>query len=332
MSTILFSLKHTLKTPVFWILLAALLLLPPFLVGVGQESGLPKMYYVLEDPEDPDSREMGAFMDREGLLPLPDEETLLQGLRDGTYDSGVIVPANLTERLATDDLEGVVRLYFSPTAMIPAIKQQEVIGALFAVYSPHVTSKSLEGTGITPEEVRATYYERLGDPESFIFTFDLITEEGKEVPPPDTGRRFFFGALSLLLYLILYFAVVAPLYERFLSISERIGKKTAFLTIFLPGVLLRTGITIAVLYFATLLSNETGIFPQAALYTILLVPTHFLLMLLPGKNWKDIAILLFTAFALVLCPIYLDFALFWKPLSAIRFALPPYWLWALVGY
>ncbi len=331
MKTFLFSVKHMLRTPLFFVLTALVLLLPPLLYAVGNHSSIPKTVYVLEDPEDPESQRMASYLDHEGFEPVSDEATLRKGLCDGTIDSGILIPADFSERLESHDVEGILRVLFTPTTLLPNIKKEEITAALFSVYAPYLTGKSLEGTGITLEEVLDEYHRRMGDSATLVFTFDIIEESGAPVQEAETGRRFFLGALSLLLFLALYFAVASPLFDRFRSISERIGRKAAFFSILLPGSLLRAFVLALAAFFASLFAGQVTLLPGILLFIALVTVVHYLLLALPGGNWKDIAVLFFAAFSLVLCPIFLDLSLFYHPLRVIRFFVPPYWLWFFAG-
>ena len=331
MNTFLFSLKHMLKTPLFWILTALVVILPPLLNTIGKNAGIPRTVYVLENPEDADSRRIAGYLEHEGFERFDDEETLRKGLYDGTIDAGLIVPGDLTNRLNHYDVEGVLRILFTPTTLLPDITREKVTAALFTVYAPYLTSKSLGETEITKEEVLNEYHRRMGDPSTLIFTFDFIEKSGAPIREDSIGKGFFLGGLALLLYLALYFAVALPLMDRFLTISKRIGKKAAFRSILIPGTLLRVLVLSAAAVLAALLSSEFSMIPAVLLYTAAVTVIHYLFLSLPGSNWKDVVILFVTAFSLVVCPVFLDLAIFFRPLRWIRFFLPPYHLWFFSG-
>lgn len=325
-----FSLKQALLHPVFWIFLIGILVLPPLLFGVGERSGMPVGGYYLEDPSDADSQRMAELLETQKFIPYSDFQAMKKDVSEGVLDAGAVVMKNLTERLKTGDFEGSVVVFISPTSLYPELKQAEAASALFTTYAPYVTERALAETDISLEEIKDEFEKRVGNVEERLFTFNISYRSGKAVPASATGRRFFLGALALLLYLGTYFGVAMPLFDRFKSVSERVGRKAALRAYLLPGLLTRTVFFLAAAAGAVLVAGTPDYLLPATAYTLLLIALHSLFMLIPGM-WKDIAVLFVAAFGLVLCPIYLDFSLLWNPIRFVRLPLPPYWLWLLAG-
>ena len=331
MNAIRFSLKHLFRTPLFWILAALVLILPPLLLSVGKRSSVPRAAYVIENPEDNESKRIAGYLERQGFERFDGEGSLRKELYEGSIDSGVIVPGNLTERLRDRDVEGVLRILYTPTTLFPEITRERITAALFSVYAPYLTAKSLSETEISLEEVLEEYHRRMGDPSTSVFTFDFIEKSGAPVSEDSIEKGFFIGALAILLYLALYFAVASPLTDRSREIATRIGKKAAFTSILLPGTLLRLPVLALSAFGAVLIAGELSMLPPVLLFIACVTAVHYLFLMLPGGNWKDIVILFVTAFSLVLCPIFVDLSLFYHPLRLIRFFLPPYHLWFFAG-
>ena len=91
MKLLLFSLKKTLRTPLYWIFLAGILLLPPLFYHVGRATAAPPAAYHLEDPQDPDSALIGTYLDRAGFTAYASEEELRRDVSLGLTEGGVLV-------------------------------------------------------------------------------------------------------------------------------------------------------------------------------------------------------------------------------------------------
>ena len=329
MKLLLFSLKKTLRTPLYWIFLAAILLLPPFFYHVGRHTAPPPSAYYLEDERDPDSALVASYLKKAGFVAASSEEALRRDVSLGLLEGGVLIPADLTDRLTRGEFKGSLRFIVSATALLPDLWQNHTAAALLAVYAPYISAKYLEEGGITLDEMKEAYQRMMETGQ--LFHFEITTRDGRAIPDTARSRRFFLGALSLLLFLGSYFCVTAPLTESAGEQSLRIGRRRAFLAICLPGVLLRgLGLCAAALG-ACLITGERGFILPAAGALAAMLFFHLLLGFLPGKAWKDLLIIFIALFSLALSPMYLDLSLLLPFIGKLRLILPPCWPWLLAG-
>ncbi|MBO4839357.1 MAG: hypothetical protein J5493_08335 [Lachnospiraceae bacterium] len=329
MKLLFFSLKKTLRTPLYWIFVLGILLLPPFFYHVGRHTAAPPSAYYMENPQDPDSALVAGYLDRAGFVSYPSEEALRRDVERGELEGGVLIPDDLTDRLTRGDYKGSLYFLISATSLLPDLWQNHTSAALLAVYAPYISARYLEEGGITLEEMKEAYQEMIQTGQ--LFHFVITARDGRAIPDTARSRRFFLGALSLLLFLGSYFCISAPLAETAAQQSLRIGRGRAFRTLYVPGVLLRgLGLAAAALG-ACLISGERGFVLPAAGALAAMLLFHLLLGLLPGRSWKDLLIIFIALFSLAIAPMYLDLSLLVPAIAKVRFLLPPCWVWFLSG-
>ena len=329
MKLLLFSLKKTLKTPLYWIFLLGVLLLPVLFYHVGRQVTAPPAAYYLANPQDADSALVAGHLKDAGFLAYDSEEALRRDIELGKLEGGVIIPGDLTDRLRRGDYEGSLLFIASSTALLPDLWQNHTAAALLAVYSPYISARILEEEGITEEEMKAAYSEMMESGQ--LFHFVITTRDGVLVPDVARSRRFFLGALALLLFLASYFCISAPLWELAEDMHLRVGKGRALRSLYAPGLLLRgLGLFLAAAGACLLCGEKAYILPALGALTAMLL-FHFLLHLLPGKRWKDLLIIFITLFSLALSPMYVDLSLLLPLIGKLRLLLPPVWLWWLAG-
>ena len=329
MKILLFSLKKMLKMPVYWIFFAAVLLLPPFFFRLGRETKTPPAGYWLEDGADIEAKRVADYLDGSGFLPYESAEALTADVETGELDAGIGIPADLGAQLAAGDFEKCLIFYCSPTSSFPDLWKEHAVSALYAVCAPYISATILEEAGIPRETLFEAYWTRMDAGK--LFTFRFSTRDGALIVSQDRSERFFLFALSLLLFLGSWFCTAAPLGESVRALAPRIGKKKAFVSLYLPGLLLRTAGLFFAAAAACLAVQKSGWILPAAVYLLLLAVFLLLPALLPGENWKNTLILFLAIFSLPLCPVYLDLSLLLPALSPLRWITPPYWLWVLAG-
>ncbi len=329
MKLLLFSLKKTLRTPLYWIFLAGILLLPPLFYHVGRATAAPPAAYHLEDPQDPDSALIGTYLDRAGFTAYASEEELRRDVSLGLTEGGVLVPADLTARLTRGEFKDSLTFLISATSLLPDLWQNHVAASLLAVYAPYISARYLEEGGITLEEMKDAYQHMMETGQ--LFHFEITSRDGRAIPNTDRSRRFFLGTLSLLLFLGSYFCISAPLAESAAQQSLRIGRTRAFKAITLPGVLLRGLGLAAAAAGACLLTGETAILPAAFGTLAAMLLFHLLLDFLPGRSWKDLLVIFLALFSLALSPMFVDLSLLLPFAAKLRCLIPPCWLWAMAG-
>ena len=329
MKIFLFSLKKTIKTPVFGIFFFLILLLPPLFFALGRQTKTPPAGCYLEEAADLEARRVAAYLEGSGFLIYPSAEALQTDVADGTLDAGVQIPADLGGRLSRGEYERCLIFCVSPTSSFPDLWKEHAVSALFAVCAPYISAAILEEAGIPRETLFEAYWSRMEAGKRF--TFRLTTQDGALVVSEDRSERFFLFALSLLLFLSSWFCVPSPLAESVRALAPRIGRGKAFLTLYLPGLLLRTLLLALSAAAACLLAGRAAILPPALLYLLLLQLFSLVLTFLPGEAWKNTAIFFLAIFSLALCPVYVDLGLLLPALKPLRALTPPYWLWLLAG-
>lgn len=329
MKILLFALKKTLKTPIYWIFFAAALLLPPLFFALGRQAAVPPAGFVLEGERDREASRIAAYLKDSGFLSYPDRRSLEEDVAAGELDAGIVIPEGITGRLEKGQFEKCLIYISAPTSAFPDLWKEHAVSALYAVCAPYISAAILEEAGIPRETLFDAYWTRMDAGK--LFSFRLTTREGALSVSRDRSERFFLFGLSLLLFLGSWFCVASPLSDSVRLMAPRIGRFRAFVSLYLPGLLLRFAGLFAAAAAACLLAGEARLILSAGLYLLLLHLFSLLLACLPGSTWKD-TLLFFTAvFSLALCPVYLDFALIWPPVSLIRSAIPPFWLWMLAG-
>lgn len=329
MKLLLFSLKKTLRTPIYWIFLLGLLLLPPLFYQVGRQTTPPPAAYFLADAADPDGALLAGHLADAGFLAYPSEESLRRDISLGRLEGGVVIPADLTARLSRGEYKKSLCFITSSTALLPDLWQNHTAAALLAVYSPYISADILKEADISEAEMKAAYQEMMTTGQ--LFHFEISTRDGILVPDVMRSRRFFLGAMGLLLFLASYFCIAAPLGESVEEMALRLGKGRAYRSLYVPGMLLRgLGLFLAAAGACLIAGESRYILPVLGTLSAMLF-FLFLLGLLPGRKWKDLLIFFIALFSLALSPMYVDLSLLIPLAGKLRLLLPPVWLWLLAG-
>ncbi|MBO4872766.1 MAG: hypothetical protein J5496_05085 [Lachnospiraceae bacterium] len=329
MKILLFALKKTGKTPVYWIFFAAVLLMPPLFFAAGKQTAVPPAGCVLEDKSDPEAVRIASYLEGSGFLICQDREQLSQDVAAGVLDAGIVIPEGLQAQLERGQFENCLIFVSSPTSAFPDLWKEHAMSALFAVCAPYISAEILEEAGV-PRETLFEAYRAYMDAGK-LFTFRLTTADGPFLVSRDRSERFFLFALALLLFLSSWFCIASPLADAVRLMRPRIGRGKAFVSLYLPGLLLRFLGLLAAAETACLLAGEGKLMLPAAVYLLLLQLFSLFLALLPGNNWKDTLLFFLAVFSLALCPVYLDLSLLLPPVKTLRPFIPPFWLWILAG-
>ena len=74
-------------------------------------------------------------LEGDGLLPYTDESALRAAMQRGEISMGVILPDDLTARLAARDTHGVIRFLDTPTAVFAPLHRLRVTARLIEIYA-----------------------------------------------------------------------------------------------------------------------------------------------------------------------------------------------------
>ncbi len=325
MNFLRFALKRAVS-PVFLCLLLLTALLPPLAGAAGTTVRIPPAGCCFEDPADPDAQRLSAYLEKEGFIVCSDEAELRNAVDYGLLDAGVIIPAGLSEKLASFPENELLTFISSPSSLLPALWQGHAAAALFAVYAPYLTEDALSGSGLSREEIFRAYHDRL---DRGLFTFRLESTEGSLIPADDRGTRFFTGALSLMLFITAVCGIFLPVTAGTKQLAARITGRAAFRSYYLPAVLVRLLLLLTAGITALLLGGQPRLLPALLLFLPLLALAAALTAHIPGDNTALIITAFLVILSLALCPIFTDLSLFLPVLGKLRLLLPPYWLWLL---
>ena len=330
MRSFLFALKHLLRNAVFPVFLCLTIAAPALAALAASGAALPPAAVYAKDPEEFNTARLLRCLSDAGFRVTESREELEYGVSMEHYDAGVIVPADLDERLKAGDAEGVFTLVVSQSTSLEALWREHAGAALFSVYAPYLISDVLKDEELSIDAFFTEYYALSdGDP---LFFFELETLDGR---PPETGNvragTFFLGALSILLFLSAFFGIAMPVLKETWHMKERLPLGRVLSAFSVPAFLVRTLFLLAAAVLACIVAGRPGnIFPALAaalaMASVSLVPWLF-----RAKSWQVILGAFIVLFSLALCPIFIDLSLFWKPAAVIRCALPPYWLWLFGG-
>ena len=327
MKLILFAAKRILTSPVFLLLLIGIALLPVFFGQAGKTISPQPAGFVCEGQPDKDAARVCTALLDSGFVRLESEEKLRDEVSNGRLDAGVVVPADLTDRLAKGAVQNALSFIKSPTTLLGDLWQEHAAAALFSVYAPYITASSFAGSEVTAEEVFEEYYRMLDG--GYLFRFEISTDKGRLVPDTERSRRFFTGALAILLYITSFFAVALPLMKAADLAALRMPPARARRSILLPGLLLRLLLIGGACALACHLAELPNLLIPAMLCLLCFTGLHLLALVLPGKHWQPIAVMLLAAAGVALCPIYTDLSLFVPAAETVRKFIPPYWLWII---
>lgn len=325
MNRFAFALRRLLRTPAFLILLVLSFALPLLAFRAGTEVAAPPAGYHVPEPADEDSVRLAALLQEAGFERFDSEEALSLAVSEGLADAGVSVPGDLSRKLSAGETEEILLFYKAPTSLQPDLWQEHAAAALFTVYAPYISAACLKDSGLTQEAVRNAYYEMQA--EGSLFRFALETVEGRLNVNTERSRRFFKGALSLLLFTAVFFGVYEPLMKDVRLQAPRIGYAAAYRQLLLPGAALRLLLLFAAAT-AALLACDSGLSPLTVLFHLLfLAGLSLILVLLPGRLWQSILAALLTVLSLAGCPVYADLSASFPVVEKLRLFLPAYFLW-----
>lgn len=329
MHLITFSLKRTLRRPVF-LLLLILCAVSIWLTSLETAVGTYPPAGVVNLSSAPQAQRVVAHLTDNGFVLYEDEALMRTHIENGRLDCGAILPADLSQRLERLDTDGFVHLIVSPASYTPELYQNHLAAAIFREYAPYLTAPLFDSTDVTPDEVRAEYETMFSN--GYAFSFDVTTLDESVSPTGQRSLALVMGAVSILLFILLFPACSDFLDASFREMPSRLGLMRAFTHIMLPGMFMRL---LCVLFSAVLGLLAAGL-PELILpmtiYAILLTILSILITaVLPGTRVLYVLTPVLLVASLALCPIFSDLALFSPVVAAIRYLLPPYWFWLIAA-
>lgn len=150
--------------------------------------------------------------------PIWEDETLLKKeVMNGHLECGVVIPADIYERLMSNDWHGAIDVYQNNGSVQTQIVKEHVAGILFEIYSEDTYMKTMSvwSADMSKEQEQAyqnfileAYRTRRSDGSTFQFTYHMdndVEQNSQWVDVPeqeDTGSVFpVKGILSVLLFI-----------------------------------------------------------------------------------------------------------------------------------
>ena len=325
MNPFVFAVRRFLARPLFAVLLVVCAV-AIFLAGMTVEVVHAPFAGVCDLSNGEQSRRITAYLLENGFVQCEDPDEMRAMVQRGELDCAVILPEDLVRRMETDGMEGCVQWIVSPSSFVPDLYKDHVASALFREYAPYLTARSFEGTVVTREELFQEYARMFA--EGFVFSFEVSVAE-KGCSPVDVKQRSMVMGTAAILLCAVLFAFGAELADAsFRGILGRLGLKRVLAGVVLPGLFVGASLVVCAGCVGLLLAGMYELMPSLVIYGFLLAGAGLLLAaVLPGTRQMYILLAVLVICSAALCPIYTDLTLLSPALKAVRYLLPPYWLW-----
>lgn len=313
---------------------ALLLLLAALLGGIllcaslGDATEIPRCG-VAQEGADAAAAALGDALIDDGLIPYASEAALRDAMARGEISMGVVLPGDLSVRLAAKDTRGILLFLDTPNTVFAPLWRLRIAARLIEMYAPTLTSSALADAGAlrTPEEMREAIDAYLAADAPFRFTYETVA--GAPVAAEGLGIRAVRGYIALL-FLCLFGFFACPFTEETLRrLSGRLGTKQTLTRLILPGALTVLFFTLAVTAAALTLADACfgagilGLFPAAACYAVFLSGAGLFLASLPGDAvQKALFLSVLTLLSIAFCPIFFDLPAL-LGFTWVKYLLPP---------
>ena len=317
--------------PVMLFMIAALL---PFAARLGRVSGQLPAGVVDLDKSGLSERVSNALQEN-GFVIYETEEALEYAVGNSQADCGIVLPEGFSRMTEQAETERSIRVICSLQSTAKDMYLGHVTAAIFAEVAPYITAKELAPFGIPAEEVLKEYHTMLSD--GYVFSFDILTEEGLPVPENVHAESLMTGVTAVLLYIACSVAATGLVHKEMQSVALRIGKRRAVSHVLIPGITIRLLLLGLAVTAGLLLAEpvtdgfcEKSLLVPALLYSIVITVFALGLSLL-CRDSRVLYLLLFAVLtaSVVLCPIYIDVTVLSPALEKIRNLVPVYWLWKI---
>lgn len=334
----LLSLKRAWRSVYFPVLLLILTLALVLSVSLSESEEIPFAGICDLDGSASSARVCEYLLDNRFLL-CEEESALRAMIASGDLSCGVIIPPDFEKALLAGNVDGVVRFITSPTSFLPHLYKNHVTAALFSEHAAVISAQAMEEAGIPREELYQAYREMMNEGLLFSFETEYTDAPGAVIAgaTEPRARNHAMSVASLLIFVMLMFSVCDLLTRDMQALPCRIGVKHTVLQAVIPHMAVRdAGILLAAAAAATV----SFLWDGSTVLLSLLLPLCLYTLAVTAAAWLAAALFshasalrVFTVFtvmsAFVLCPVYLDAALFVPAIRYLRPLSPPYWLWML---
>lgn len=265
----------------------------------------------------------------DGMILCENEDALRAAMQSGEISMGVVLPDDLTARLAARDTRGVLRFLDTPTTVFAPLWRLRVTARLTELYAPYMASGALADAGVerTSADMRAAIDTYLAADAPFRFTYE--TAAGTPVAAEGLGIRAVRGCLALLLFCLFGFFACPFDGESLRRLSGRLGAKTAFFRLILPGVcavlLLTAAATAAALALCDVCfgTGAMALLGTALCYAVFLSGFGLLVsLLIRDAAGRALLLSVLALLSVAFCPIFFDLPAL-LGFAWVRFLLPP---------
>lgn len=272
------------------------------------------------------------------FISFDSEQALRTAVSAGEVNCGLLFASDLEQRLQQPSLSGSVLLLHCATTTLPDFYREVAVAELLTVAAPYFSRPVLDrlevGRDLTPDVVAA--YEAL-QKEGNGFFFEVQSVQGDAPPISSFGVTWTVTVLSVLLFAIPLLQACRMYQRSYQELSHRIGRRAALRTVFLPEALIVLAAECVCLVVATPLSvawsGQTQLWsylPACLISAVLLFAVATALaLLLQRVEWLQMLLIPTLLLTLVLCPLYVDYGLFFPLLRTARLFLPTYWVFCM---
>ena len=304
-----------------------LLVVPMLAVRVSTaETPPPAGFYLPE--ETPSAERIREYLQDNGFVSRDDPESLLEQVRLGELDSGVVFPKDFSQRLSQGQLEESIKFFSSPSSFSPELYKSHVAAIVFREYVPYICASAFAETELTQEAVLEKYEAMFAG--GYAFSFDVVTANGE--PGDETGknRNMALGATAILTCAALFLLAAETADGSVKQLLPRLGLKRSITRVLLPETAVNLLLSAAFSGGGLALAGLPEMWLPTALYCAAMWGWGLLLY---GILWsaKQIYVLLpvLVIASAALCPIYTDLRILLPWLKSVRMVLPTYWLWCI---
>ncbi len=284
----------------------------------------------------PETRRMAAYLEENGFVPVADEDTLYALVQQGQLDCGFVLPQGFSQMLQNGDLEGAVRYLYAPTSYSPELFRSHMAAAIYREHVPYITAEAFTDTDVSTHEVLTAYNDMMDG--GYVFSFEAQTLAGGHAPEDVRGQSLILGAGAILLFLTLIGGCSDCIGEQLGDKITRLGLNGTLRLVVLPNVIVRMLTAMAVMAITLALAAYFGggsfcreLILPVVIYCLLISALGLVFSaILPAPAHIHVVLPVLLMASLALCPIFADLAIFSPAVRAIRYLLPPYWLWLVM--
>ena len=301
------------------------------------DDGIPACGTVCGD--DPLAASLCDRLTADGVLLCETEAELRRAIARGEVTMGMVLPSDMTDRLARGKSDGLLRFLESPTAVLQPIYRYRAAAYLMELYAPYLTSDLLADAGVerTPDEMRAAIERYLAEEKNFSFSFTTVA--GAEIESEHYAKKLTAAAVALLLFFALPLFAVPYTERQFIAIGKRIGYTAAMRAYALPQLLLCPLLFLAVTACALFLSDclfASGAAEHvgaAAIYAVFLAALGILGTALIGDMAHlRVPMIVLCLLSVGFCPIFIDLPALLGIPTWPRLFLPPTFFYTAVEH